>query len=224
MKPNACHMPQPARRSETEIKAYRDNARRQITGLDQVPEILPPGRAEGRILVAQAQVIWGAAGERVSGVGNRGRSGGAGRVSVARRAPHSCPFRPLARALNCNSEATMVLAIQAQDSANKREYGGRIVPGATSEAAQHAYDRKSGAKRYQIRAKIPRVPERFSYRSPIDDPASIAEDVQYGPVPVPDRLGNIVVAVANNAVPQTVIRTQHLGRSLLRDGRLGRAA
>lgn len=43
--------------AEAEIEAYRDDARRLIGGLDHVPEILPPGRVEGRILVAQAQAI-----------------------------------------------------------------------------------------------------------------------------------------------------------------------
>ena len=42
---------------EAEIEAYRDDARRLITGLDHVPEILPPGRVEGKMLVAQAQAI-----------------------------------------------------------------------------------------------------------------------------------------------------------------------
>lgn len=43
--------------AEAEIEAYRDDARRLIAGLDHVPEILPPGRVEGRMLVAQAQAI-----------------------------------------------------------------------------------------------------------------------------------------------------------------------
>lgn len=43
--------------AEAEIEAYRDDARRLIGGLDHVPEILPPGRVEGKILVAQAQAI-----------------------------------------------------------------------------------------------------------------------------------------------------------------------
>ncbi|APT31899.1 hypothetical protein MCBMB27_02608 [Methylobacterium phyllosphaerae] len=43
--------------AEAEIEAYRDDARRLIGGLDHVPEILPPGRVEGRMLVAQAQAI-----------------------------------------------------------------------------------------------------------------------------------------------------------------------
>lgn len=43
--------------AEAEIEAYRDDARRLITGLDLVPEILPPGRVEGKILVAQAQAL-----------------------------------------------------------------------------------------------------------------------------------------------------------------------
>lgn len=43
--------------AEAEIEAYRDDARRLISALDHVPMILPPGRVEGRILVAQAQAI-----------------------------------------------------------------------------------------------------------------------------------------------------------------------
>lgn len=43
--------------AEAEIEAYRDDARRLIGGLDHVPELLPPGRVEGRILVVQAQAI-----------------------------------------------------------------------------------------------------------------------------------------------------------------------
>lgn len=43
--------------SEAEIEAYRDDARREIAGLTAAADILPPGRIEGRILVAQARAL-----------------------------------------------------------------------------------------------------------------------------------------------------------------------